>query len=122
MNPGRMADARDWAFQTGQAVKRVLASMTMLPCHIVCLMHDDMQKNELSGQITVIPSVYGNELKQIVGGLFSQFFYAMKSQTGKPVVLMSDKMYVRGVGGRWPVIQGESLPDFKTIYGKEFGI
>jgi hypothetical protein len=121
-NPGRMADARDWAFQVGQMVKRVMASMTMLPCHSVVLMHDEMEKHELSQQINVIPSVYGKELKQIVGGLFSQYFYSMKSQTGKPVVLMSDKMFVKGVGGRWPVLQGEVAPDFKSIYGKELGL
>ncbi len=122
INPGRMADARDWAFQVGQCVKRVLAAMTMLPCHTVALMHDEMEKHELSQQINIIPSVYGKEMKQIVGGLFSQYFYAMKAQSGKPVVLMSDKMFVKGVGGRWPVIQGEVAPDFKTIYGKELGL
>jgi hypothetical protein len=31
-------------------------------------------------------------------------------------------MFVKGVGGRWPVLQGEVAPDFKSIYGKEFGI
>ena len=119
LNANRMADARDWAFQIGQMVKRLMCSMTMMPCHTVILMHDEMEKNELSQQISVIPSVYGKELKNITGGLFSQYFYSMKSQSGKPVVLMNDKMFVRGVGGRWPVLQGEVAPDFKSIYGKE---
>jgi hypothetical protein len=119
INPERMADARDWAFQVGQTVKRVLSSMTMLPCHIVALMHEEMEKNELSQQVNILPSVYGKELKNIVGGLFSQYFYAMKSMTGKPVVMMNDKMFVRGIGARWPVLTGEVAPDFKSIYGKE---
>lgn len=118
INPNRMADARDWAFQVGQMVKRVMASMTMLPCHAVVLMHDEMEKNELSQQVNVIPSVYGKELKNISGGLFSQYFYATKV-LGKPVVLSNDKMFVRGVGARWPIIQQDCPPDFKSIYGKE---
>ena len=118
LNPGRMADARDWAFQIGQMVKRVMCSMTMLPCHVIVLMHDEMEKNELSAQVSINPSVYGKELKQIAGGLFSQYFHAQKSN-GKPVVLTSDQMFVRGVGGRWPVFTGEVPPDFKSIYGKE---
>jgi len=118
-NPGRMADARDWAFQVGQMVKRVMCSINMMPCHVVTLMHDEMEKNELSQQVSVVPSVYGKELKNIAGAFSSQFFHARKNQEGKPVVLTSDKMFVRGVGGRWPVLSGEVAPDFKSIYGKE---
>ena len=119
MSPGRMADARDWAFQVGQMVKRVMCSISMMPCHVVVLMHDEMEKNELSSQVAIIPSVYGKELKNIAGAFFSQFFHARKDAMGKPVILTSDKMYVRGVGGRWPILTGEVAPDFKTIYGKE---
>jgi hypothetical protein len=123
LNPNRMADARDWAFQIGQMVKRVMCSFTMLPCHSVILMHDEMEKNELSAQISIIPSVYGKELKNISGGLFSQYFYAMKNvNNGKPVILSNDKMFVKGVGGRWPILNGEVAPDFRSIYGKEFGL
>lgn len=117
--PNRLADARDWAFQVGQMVKRVMCSMTMLPCHSITLMHDEMEKNDLSQQISIIPSVYGKELKNIAGAFYSQYFYAKKNAMKKPVVLMSDEMFVRGVGGRWPVLSGEIAPDFKSIYGKE---
>lgn len=116
--PNRMADARDWAFQVGQMVKRVMCAFTMLPCHSVVLMHDEIEKNELNSQIGIVPVVYGKEVRNIAGGLFSQYFHAQKSN-GKPVVLMSDQLYTRGVGGRWPVFSGEVPADFKSIYGKE---
>lgn len=118
MNPNRMADARDWAFQAGQMCKRVLTAMTTLRCHVVCLMHDEMEKNELSAQVNTVPAVYGKELKNIVGGLFSQYFYATK-ENGKPVIWSNDKMFVRGVGSRWPLIPAVCQPDFNSIYGKE---
>lgn len=119
MNPNRMADARDWAFQVGQMVKRVITSLTTLPCHIVVLMHSEMEKDELSQQIHVIPSVYGKELKNIASGLFSQYFYADK-ENGKAVVYTNDKNFVKGIGNRWPQgLPTVNPPDFKSIYGKE---
>lgn len=118
MNPNRMADARDWAFQIGQMVKRVLCSCTMLPCHVVCLMHSETEKSDLTMQIDTIPSVYGKEMKQIVGGLFSQYFYAAK-ENGKPVIWTNNKEFVKGVGSRWPILPAVCAPDFNSIYGKE---
>jgi len=36
------------------------------------------------------------------------------------VVWTSDKLYVSGVGPRWPIgLPQECQPDFKSIYGKE---
>jgi hypothetical protein len=119
LNPGRMADARDWAFQVGQMVKRVMCTMTMLPCHVVFLMHDELEKNDLNQQVGIVPVVYGKEVRNIAGGFFSQYFHAEKDTNKKPVVLMSDQMYTRGVGARWPVLSGQVQPDFKSIYGKE---
>lgn len=119
MNPNRMADARDWAFRVGQMVKAVMVCMTMLPCHVVVLMHDELDKNELNGQVNIIPSVYGKELKNISGGLFSQYFYAKKNSMGKPVILSNDAMFLKGLGGRWPILNGETSPEFNSIYGKE---
>lgn len=119
MNPNRMADARDWAFRVGQMVKTVMNSMATLPCHVVVLMHDELDKNELTSQINIIPSVYGKELKNISGGLFSQYFYAKKSISGKPIILSNDAIFLKGLGGRWPILTGESAPDFTSIYGKE---
>ena len=118
LNPGRMADARDWAFQVGQMVKRVMTSMTMLPAHVVVLMHDELDKNDLSMQVNIQPYVFGREVRAIAGGLFSQYFHAQKNN-GKPVILTSDQAFCRGVGSRWPILTGETQPDFKSIYGKE---
>lgn len=117
--PNRMADARDWAYQSGQMCKRVMEVLVLYPCHIVVLMHDEMEKNDLSQQIDIIPAVDGKDLKNIAGGLFSQYFYAKKNLQGKPVILSNDAMFLKGLGGRWPVLTGETQPDFKSIYGKE---
>lgn len=119
VNPNRMADARDWAFQVGQMVKRVMTAMTLLPCHSITLMHDEQEKNENTSVVSVVPYVYGREVRAIAGGLYSQYFHAQKNSMGQPVVLTSDQMFVRGVGSRWPIVNGEIAPDFKTIYGKE---
>lgn len=119
MNPNRMADARDWAFRVGLMLKNVYLSITLCPCHVVCLMHDELDKNELSQQVLTIPYTYGKELRSISGALFSQYFHAQKNMQGKPVVLQSDQMFVKGVGARWPVLSGETQPDFNSIYGKE---
>lgn len=118
LNPNRMADARDWAFRVGQMVKTLMTSITLLPAHVVVLMHDELDKNELTSQINIIPSVYGKELKNISGGFFSQYFYAKKSN-GKPVILSNDALFLKGLGGRWPILNGETAPDFNSIYGKE---
>jgi hypothetical protein len=118
MNPNRMADARDWAFQVGQMCKRLCTAITTLKAHVVVLMHDETEKNDINGQVNTIPLVHGKDMKNMVGGLFSQYFYSAM-QNGKPVVWSKDKMFVKGVGTRWPIIDQDSAPDFNSIYGKE---
>jgi hypothetical protein len=100
-NPSAMVDARQW------------------PCHVVVLMHSALDQNELTQAIRETPSVFSKGLRNDIAGLFSQFFYATKAN-GKPVIWVNDKMYVSGIGGRWPLgLPPELPPDFKSIYGKE---
>lgn len=117
-NPNGMADARYWAFQVGQKVRQLILSATCLPCHVVFIMHSAIEKDELTQQIRELPSVYSG-LRNDIGGLFSQVFYAAKSN-GKPVIWTNDKLFVRGIGPRWPNnLPQEVAPDFASIYGRE---
>lgn len=117
-NPNALADARQWAAQVGGKVRQVVLSGTTWPTHVVFLMHSQVDKNELTGMVQEIPNVYSG-LKNDIGGLFSQFFYATKSMN-KPVIWTNDKGFVKGIGPRFPVgLPPECQPDFNSIYGKE---
>lgn len=118
-NPAAMADARQWAGQVGGAVKQTILSMTGWPCHVVFIAHSQLDKNELTGQLTEMPNVF-SKLRDDIGGLFSQFFYAVKNGSGEPIIWPHPQMYVRGIGARWPSNLGKEVkPDFKSIYGVE---
>ncbi len=118
-NPNAMADARQWAYQAGNKVRQLILSATCLPAHVVFIMHSAIEKDELTQQIRELPSVYSG-LRNDICGLFSQAFYATKTPMGKPVIWTNDKMFVKGIGPRWPAgLPQECAPDFKSIYGKE---
>lgn len=118
-NPAAMVDARQWAGQVGGKVRQTILTLTTWPCHVVVLMHSALDQNELTQAIRETPSVFSKGLRNDIAGLFSQFFYATKAN-GKPVIWVNDKMYVSGIGGRWPLgLPPELPPDFKSIYGKE---
>jgi hypothetical protein len=118
-NPNAMADARQWAYQAGNKVRQLILSSTCLPAHVVFIMHSAVEKDELTQQIRELPSVYSG-LRNDIGGLFSQVFYSAKNGGGKPVIWTSDKMFVKGIGPRWPAgLPQECAPDFQSIYGKE---
>lgn len=114
-NPA-MADARVWAAQVGDKVKQLLNVWLSLPFHAVVTMHTQMDKNELTGSIVEEPAIY-SKLRNSVGKMFSQFYYASK-QNGKPVVWTADQAFVRGLGTR-SVLPPICPPDFTSLYGKE---
>jgi hypothetical protein len=117
-NPQAMEDARRWAGQTGGKVRQTIITLCTWPCHVVFIMHSQIEKNETTGTVTELPSVFSN-LRSDIGGLFSQFFYAVKNN-GQPKIWPHDRMFVRGVGARWPSGLGAEInPDFNSIYGKE---
>jgi hypothetical protein len=117
-NPNALADARIWASNIGQKVRQLVLSATCLPAHVVFIMHSEIEKDELTQQIREVPSVYSG-LRNDIGGLFSQVFYAAKNN-GKAVIWTNDKGFVKGIGPRWPSgLPQECAPDFKSIYGKE---
>lgn len=118
VSPGALSDARVWAHQIGYKVKQFVGDLCALEAHTVIILHSNVEKNELTGQVTELPSVYSG-LRQDLSGYFSQFFYATKKGS-KPLIWTQDQMYVKGVGNRWPVgLPAECEPDFKSIYGRE---
>lgn len=94
--------------------------MTAMPLHVVVLLHSFIEKNELTGEITEKPNLYSQTLRDDFFGLFSQVFYSMKNMSGAPMVYVSDKYPVKGIGPRWPQgLPQENAPDFTSIYGKD---
>ena len=118
-NPAGMADARYWAYQVGEKVRQLVCSATSLPCHVVFIFHTTPPEQDEQTKILLeLPHVY-SKLKGVIGGLFSQYFYACRNGT-RPVLKTMDFMYVRGLGNRWPAnLPNEVAPDFASIYGKE---
>lgn len=119
-NPNAMIDARQWAFMVGEQQRKLCLSLTGFPCHVVVIFHtQEPEVNEETKQVSEIPNAYAKSFRDVVSGMFSQYFYACKSGN-KPVVKNSDFMFVKGVGARWPAgLPAECAPDFKSIYGKE---
>jgi hypothetical protein len=115
-----MADARQWAYMTGEKQRQLCLSMTGLPAHIVVIFHTtEPEVNEETKMITELPNAYAKSFRDVVGGLFSQYFYATK-EGGKPVIKNADHMFVKGVGSRWPAgLAATVAPDFNSIYGRE---
>lgn len=117
-NPSALDDARKWASQVGGKVRQTIITLTTWPCHVVFICHSALDKNETSGMVTELPNVFSS-LRNDIGGLFSQFFYSVKVN-GIPKIWPHDKMFVRGVGARWPSgLATEIGPTFQEIYGKE---
>lgn len=104
VNKTAMADPRKWASAAGSKVSEVISSMVGYPCHVVFIMHSQVEKIELTGEMIVQPMLY-SRFREIVGAQLSQFFYA-QIKSGKATVLTEPDGYVKGIGARWP----ENLP------------
>lgn len=113
-----LADPRKWASMVGQKVKDLILAFTQLPCHVVFIMHSNVDKNETTGTISETPRLY-SKYRDVIGANLSQFFYATKVG-GKPKVYTTDQGFVRGLGARWPSdLPPVCDPTFQAIYGKE---
>lgn len=117
---GAMADARQWASMVGNKTIQVVNAFHLIPANTVFLMHSQIEKNELTGQVLEVARIYSG-VRDVFGKLFSAFLYATKQPgTGKPVVWTTDQGFVRGIGVRWPAgLPAVCGPDYKSIYGRE---
>ena len=117
-NTSWLSDARKWSPAVGGKVLQNVAVMANLNMHVVFIAHSHMEKNELTGDISIIP-LGPNRLSEQIGSLVSQYIYAT-SETGSLEVWTKPKGNVKAIGIRWP----SDLPtvvkaDFKSIYGGE---
>lgn len=114
-NTAALLDARKWAPMSGIKVAQCIGVITSLPAHCVFIFHESYRENEQTQETRVAPLVH-SQMRDRIGGLLSQWFYAFK-QNGKPMIRTSDQGLIKGVGARWPA----NLPDvvgpcFKDIY------
>lgn len=119
--PQAMNDARRWAFMAGDKVQQIIGVVQGLPCHTVFIMHCEEDENELTKEIRTFPMI-PSKLKQRIGGLFSQFFYAVleKGEPPKPFVLTQPEGFVKGIGARYPNnMKAKCGATFQEIYGSE---
>lgn len=119
-----LADPRKWASMAGSKVKQVISTLNTLPCHTVVLFHDELDKNEITGEVNSLPAMH-SKIRGIVGAVFSQWLYSTKDIIGgvvQPVVYTTDQPLknVKGIGCRWPAnLPPICKPTFMDIYGKE---
>ena len=119
-NSKSLEDARKWAPFIGTKVFQAAQSICTLPCHTVCIMHSDIEKDELTGLVGTYP-IIPSKLRAVIGKLFSQYFYATM-EGGKPMVYTTDRGYVKGIGARWPHgLPPVCGPTFREIYGTTIG-
>lgn len=97
---GNMADPRKWASLVGGKVFQTISILTNLPCHVVFIFHSEIDKNELTSEVRVMPTMYARFRDQ-VGSILSQFFYQV-IEGGKPTIYTQPFGTVQGVGARWP--------------------
>jgi len=124
-NSAKMEDARKWAGAVGEKVKRILATMFTLPCHVVVIMHTakltirDPKTNEVTSE-TQEPVIYG-KIRDFIGSLPSQFFYHDSQVIGgiaKAFIQTMPDGRVKGIGARWPAgLPMKCNADFNSIYG-----
>jgi hypothetical protein len=118
--PAQLADARKWAATVGGKIDNIITVLGSLKdTHVVTIMHEDYEKNELTQIVTTNPMLY-SKLRLYVGGILSQFFY-QKIYNGKPTLWAQDDGMIKGVGSRWPDLTNKKQitpPTCKEIYGE----
>jgi len=116
-NSKLLEDARKWAPLAGGKVAQCIGVLTSLPMsHLVCVFHESLRENEQSQDIRISPLV-PSQVRDRIGGLFSQWFHQFK-ENGRPMVRTTDYGLVKGIGARWPANLPDKVgPTFKDIYG-----
>lgn len=124
-NAKKMEDAQKWAGAVGEKVKRIMATIFTLPCHVVIIMHTaarevmDPDTRQVK-EVTQEPVLYG-KVRNFIGSLPSQFFYQDRKVVGgksTAFVQTTPDSRVKGIGVRWPQgLDSEvSPPTYDKIY------
>lgn len=119
-NSPAMQDARKWASMVGFKIQQTISVIQGLPCHTVFIMHTATEKNELTGEISTTPMI-PSSLRERIGGMFSQFFYAGVEAGNPPkaYVLTQPQGFVKGIGSKTSILPIKSGATFEEIYGSE---
>jgi hypothetical protein len=118
--PASLADARKWAGMAGSKMTQIINTMVTLPCHSVCIMHEQVDKDERTSETERQPMLTG-KIRDRANSIFSQFFYQC-IEAGSPVIYTMPRGLTVGLGSRWPDLTKKSTitnPTFKNIYGSE---
>lgn len=113
-----LSDARKWSPAVGGKVLQHIGVLNNLPIHCVYIAHSHMEKNETTGDVSILP-LGPNRFSEQVGAIVSQYFYAT-TESGSAKIWTKPKGNVKAIGCRWPSgLAQEVSADFKSIYGKE---
>ena len=116
-----LEDARKWSPAIGGKVCQHIGVLNKLKCHCVYLAHSHMEKNEISGDISVLPLGPASFAEQAPGLVDNYIYQTM--ETGEAQVWTRPSGNVKAIGMRWPSrLPGKVGADFKSIYGKELGV
>lgn len=118
-----LASALKWAPMIGQKLHQCMGVMTGLPCHVVFICHSTSPAtNETTQEVTIVPIVPSQWMRDRIGSLVSQFFYQIiEGKVAK--VFTRNQGYVKGIGCRWPDgLEDKVGADFNSIYGKVLGV
>jgi hypothetical protein len=115
-NKSTLLDPRKWAPMCGNKIAQMIGVLSSLSCHFVCIFHESFRENEATQEIRIAPLVH-SQVRDRIGGLFSQWLYAFK-QNNQPKIRTNDFGLVKGVGCRWPLnLPDITGPTYKEIYG-----
>jgi hypothetical protein len=120
LNSCKQLQIQHWG-QLGAKSQEVDTFLLSLPCNYVLIAHENVQKDEKTGEIRVIPMTYGQYAEKI-GLFFSQVFYATtetdNNNKSKAVLYTAPRGLVKGIGARFPHNLPEVVgPTYEEIYG-----
>ena len=118
VNPGSLGSALKWASNVGGKIQQIMGVMCGLPCHVVFISHASTPtvEEDTTKEIHIGVVMTSKRLRDIAGGLVSQFFYQCK-EGPKTVVYTTDFGFVQGIGARWPAnLPPKVGPTYKDIY------
>ena len=78
---GKVPQLQDWLQQMGWLRNFILRAKA-LPCHVIFIAHEYLEKDEYTGRTKALPLVTG-KLASSIGRLFDEVYYTVVKNTGK---------------------------------------
>jgi hypothetical protein len=123
LNSVKMPTLPLWGQILGK-LEEIVGCLCSLPCHLVMIAHEDSEKDELTGEISLWPMFTG-QMKKKVGMLVNQYLYATTETGGdgktKGVIYTQPRGLMKGIGMRFPQNRPPVCgPRFSDVYGVDF--